>query len=112
MPTPMLKLLALAALAFTLSACGTEDGSRDEEAAAAPGAFSTIEREARGQTVRWWMYGGDDRINAYVDEHVVPAAAQAGVDARARAGHRHRRRRCSGSSPSGAPARTAAAAST
>jgi putative spermidine/putrescine transport system substrate-binding protein len=29
--------------------------------------------------VRWWMYGGDARINAYLREHVVPAAAELGV---------------------------------
>lgn len=34
---------------------------------------------ADGQTVQWWLFGGDDRINAYVDEHVVPAAADLGV---------------------------------
>ena len=77
MPTP--RLLALAALAFTLSACGTGGRSRDAETAATPGSFAAVEREARGQTVRWWMYGGDDRINAYVDDHVIPAAAEAGV---------------------------------
>ena len=35
--------------------------------------------EADGQTVRLWMYGGDDKGNAYVDDVLVPAAAEQGV---------------------------------
>lgn len=35
--------------------------------------------QAHGQTVRWWMYGGDTRVNRYVDEVVRPAAARLGV---------------------------------
>ncbi|MBA3736229.1 MAG: ABC transporter substrate-binding protein [Actinobacteria bacterium] len=47
---------------------------------AAPAAgWSSILAGARGQTVRWWMYGGDDRVNAYVDTVVKPAAARLGV---------------------------------
>lgn len=34
---------------------------------------------AQGQTVRLWMYGGDEQGNAYVDEHLIPAAAEEGV---------------------------------
>jgi putative spermidine/putrescine transport system substrate-binding protein len=29
--------------------------------------------------VRWWMYGGDDRVNSYVDDVVAPAALKLGV---------------------------------
>jgi hypothetical protein len=29
--------------------------------------------------VRWWLYGGDQRVNAYVDRYVAPAAAKLGV---------------------------------
>lgn len=35
--------------------------------------------EADGQTVRLWMYGGDDQGNAYVDDVLAPAAAELGV---------------------------------
>ncbi|RZU33624.1 ABC transporter substrate-binding protein [Blastococcus saxobsidens] len=35
--------------------------------------------EAEGQTVRLWMYGGDDKGNAYVDDVLAPAAAELGV---------------------------------
>jgi len=78
-------LAALAAAALTLGACGangdhatTPTGSGAADAS----GFAAIARQARGQTVRWWMYGGDDRINAYVDTVVAPAAAKAGVTVR------------------------------
>ncbi len=29
--------------------------------------------------MRWWMYGGDDRVNRYVDDVVAPAALKLGV---------------------------------
>ena len=38
--------------------------------------------QARGQTVNWWMYGGDERINAYVRRYVQPAARKLGVTVR------------------------------
>jgi len=31
--------------------------------------------------VRWWLYGGDDKVNAYVDV-VAPAARKLGVQIR------------------------------
>jgi len=51
-------------------------------ASTAGGGFGAVERAADGQTVRWWMYGGDVAINRYVDRHVVPAAAARGVTLR------------------------------
>jgi putative spermidine/putrescine transport system substrate-binding protein len=59
--------------------CG--DGDPGTGAASAPVAegFAAVEEAARGQTVRWWMYGGDARVNAYVDDVVIPAADEAGV---------------------------------
>jgi len=32
--------------------------------------------------VRWWLYGGDDKINAYVEDVVAPAARELGVQIR------------------------------
>lgn len=29
--------------------------------------------------MQWWLFGGDDRVNDYIDEHVTPAAAELGV---------------------------------
>jgi putative spermidine/putrescine transport system substrate-binding protein len=66
-------------IALAVAACGS--GPEDEKAATGEerSSFAEIRRDARGETVRWWMYGGDDRINEYVDEHVTPAAKRAGV---------------------------------
>lgn len=44
--------------------------------------WAAVEAAADGQTVTWWLFGGDDRINSYVDDHVVPAAAELGVTLR------------------------------
>lgn len=48
-------------------------------AASRGAAWDAVLARAKGQTVRWWMYGGDQRVNAYVDTHVRPAAARLGV---------------------------------
>ena len=77
-------LAAAAALcaALTVGACGSGSEATGDAAptAAKPApSFAAVQEAARGQTVRWWMFGGDDRINAYVDEVVTPAAAKAGI---------------------------------
>lgn len=74
----MLIILASLTLfvAAGLSACG---GGGVPAATAGDVGFGTLEKAARGQTVRWWMYGGDARVNAYVDDVVTPAAAKLGI---------------------------------
>jgi putative spermidine/putrescine transport system substrate-binding protein len=70
----------LTAAALGLAACGG-----DEEAAAPAdraGGFDAIAQAAKGQTVRWWMYGGDDKINDYVDQDVKPRLEALGVQLR------------------------------
>lgn len=44
--------------------------------------WAEVQEEAEGQTVDLWMYGGDDRGNAYVDDVLAPAAAELGVTLR------------------------------
>jgi len=69
-------LLVLACL--LLCACGADEAPGG--AAPTPAdSFAAVQREARGQTVRWWMYGGDAKVNAYVDDTVAPAARTLGV---------------------------------
>lgn len=75
--TRLRPLLAAFAALLVLSACG--GGSSSGPAPGATGDFAAVERQARGQTVRWWMYGGDPRINRFVDRYVVPAARAKGV---------------------------------
>ncbi len=77
------RLVATAATLLSigvLAACGASDPLKSSTTpAAAPDGFDATLRAARGQTVRWWLYGGDDRINAYVDDVVAPAARKLGV---------------------------------
>jgi len=73
-PDRLLRLLGVLLLA--LAACG---GGGDDEATVALEDFDAVEAAAEGQVVQWWLFGGDARINAYIDEHVVPAAAERGV---------------------------------
>src|SRR4028118_1667779 len=63
----LVTLLALAGLA--LASCGGagSTGSSGEER-----PFSELEKEARGTEVNLAMYGGDEAINAYVDDYVIP----------------------------------------
>ncbi len=73
-------LLLLVALVSTtaLAACGSDTtGSATTPAASAD--FASVREQARGQTVRWWLYGGDDKVNSYIDDTVAPAAKQLGV---------------------------------
>ncbi|MBK8295412.1 MAG: ABC transporter substrate-binding protein [Solirubrobacterales bacterium] len=65
---------------MTVVACGSggsDDSSGDFSESTA--SFGDIASEAQGQTVRWWMYGGDPRFNAFVDDVVTPAASKEGV---------------------------------
>jgi putative spermidine/putrescine transport system substrate-binding protein len=71
------RVAAVVVLAVVLAACAGTPTRRG----ALPGAagWNAVLAAARGQTVRWWLYGGDQRINAYVDRYVAPAAARLGV---------------------------------
>lgn len=44
--------------------------------------WSEILADAEGESVDLWMWGGDDRGNAYVDDVLTPAAADLGVTLR------------------------------
>ncbi len=73
----VLSLMAAIAASVLLAACGGP--SSKVTGAAGADDWSEVRTQARGQTVRWWMYGGDDRVNAYVDHQVRPALARLGV---------------------------------
>ena len=70
-PSLVLLLVALSAL---LVACGGGGGSAQEgnEGAGEERAFPELEEAARGTTVNFFMYGGDDATNAYVDGWISP----------------------------------------
>jgi putative spermidine/putrescine transport system substrate-binding protein len=73
-------VVAAGVLALLLAACGTPNPRVGDRAI--PSGWEGILAGARGQTVRWWMFGGDQRINAYVDRQVAPAAGNLGVTLR------------------------------
>lgn len=78
-PRALAALLVAALLAPALVACGDDGSGSGPAPAATAEGFAAVREAAQGQTVRWWMYGGDARVNAYVDDVVIPAAEAAGV---------------------------------
>jgi putative spermidine/putrescine transport system substrate-binding protein len=77
LPAIRRRAAALMTAGFLLvSACtaADSDSSPDELA-----SWSSIEADARGQEVSLWMWGGDSRGNAYVDDVLAPAAQRLGV---------------------------------
>ncbi|MGH8936347.1 MAG: ABC transporter substrate-binding protein [Acidimicrobiia bacterium] len=67
----------LGALALVWAACGPARAQPEVPDAA---DWASVQRGAAGQTVRWWMFGGDERVNRYVDQLVAPAAAELGIN--------------------------------
>jgi putative spermidine/putrescine transport system substrate-binding protein len=83
------------ALALLATACATTSARpHSGSAAATPAAaqrtgldgegtgsldWDAVRDAADGQTVRWWLYGGDERVNRYIDDYVIPAASELGV---------------------------------
>ncbi len=76
----LLTILAVTA-GLALAACGSDSAPTSGAPASAgtDGSWQATLQQARGQTVRGWIYGGDDKINAYVDDDVAPALARFGV---------------------------------
>lgn len=64
--------------AITLTSCGGSTASPAEDFS----SFEDVLNAAEGQTVDFWMYGGDEQGNAYVDEFLAPAAEELGVTLR------------------------------
>lgn len=65
-----------AVIAVSLTACAPTAPADDD---ALPGTWQEVIDEAQGQTVNLWMYGGDEQGNAYIDDVLAPAVADAGV---------------------------------
>jgi putative spermidine/putrescine transport system substrate-binding protein len=77
-PGRFVAVFAVAFLALATMAMSQVGGS---DAAPDPSddGWSSIASTARGQTVRLWMWGGEDALNRHIDDDVVPVAAAAGV---------------------------------
>lgn len=65
-----------AVIAVALTACAPTAPAGGD---ALPGTWQEVVNEAQGQTVNLWMYGGDEQGNAYIDDVLAPAVADAGV---------------------------------
>ena len=59
-------------------ACGRSSASRHADAPV-PGDWPSVLVQAKGQTVNWYMYGGDDTLNAFVTGYVADRLAASGV---------------------------------
>ena len=60
----------------TLAACSTGTAASTDQSYA---SWEEVVAAAEGQTVKLWMYGGDEQGNDYVNTVLVPAAAKQGV---------------------------------
>ena len=77
-PGKFIALFTVAVLAVATIALA-QSGSSDATREASADSWSTVASKAQGQTVKLWMWGGEDALNHYIDDEVVPAAAAAGV---------------------------------
>ncbi len=72
-------MAVLAAIVLTLTACGTTGGGGDVGARVDAGNWPSVLAEASGETVNWYMYGGDDTLNAFVTGYVADRLGALGV---------------------------------
>ncbi len=79
-PRHLAPAAAALAAALLAGACAAPAAESPTESVDRP--WDEVLAEAEGQTVDLWMYGGDDRGNAYVDDVLAPAAADLGVTLR------------------------------
>jgi putative spermidine/putrescine transport system substrate-binding protein len=70
-----IAVIVLAIAAIVLARSGSPTTARDVSG----GEWSAVAERAKGQTVKLWMWGGEDALNRYVDDEVVSAAAAIGV---------------------------------
>jgi putative spermidine/putrescine transport system substrate-binding protein len=90
-PSPGTALATAAVLvALTLTACGGTSGASGGVPAvevgtlrgASPSAtdsWADVQAGAQGQTVNWYMYGGDELLNTFVNGYVAAALRKQGV---------------------------------
>ena len=76
-PTRLRWAATLGAAAIALSACG--GGSETPAPEIDASDWDAVLAEADGQTVSWYMFGGDDTLNSFVDDEVAPRLAELGV---------------------------------
>lgn len=70
---------AAAIAGLALAACAPPQAEPDD---APQQSWDEIASAAEGQDVALWMWGGDPAGNSYVDDELIPAASEAGVNMR------------------------------
>ncbi len=81
--TPTAGVAVVTGAALALAACAPPGSSGvTGSALLEPADWSEVVDTAQGQEVSLWMYGGDTRGNAYVDDVLAPAALELGVTLR------------------------------
>lgn len=73
------SLLALGACSTTAEAPEADSTEEAAPVESAASSWDDVLAEADGQTVDWFMWGGDDRLNAYINGYVAEEAAKYGV---------------------------------
>ncbi len=63
-------------LVVALAACSADAGASSDQSFE---IWDEVVAAAEGQTVKLWMWGGDEQGNSYVNDVLVPAAAEQGV---------------------------------
>ncbi|XQY92943.1 ABC transporter substrate-binding protein [Metabacillus sp. HB246100] len=66
------NVVSMLILLFVLTACANESDRDKETISLQKMEWTDIENEAKGTTVRMYMWGGDEGINRYMDEWVAP----------------------------------------
>lgn len=69
----------LAAAALTATACSTGYATDARSAKLKAGDWSQVLKQARGQTVDWYMYGGDSTLNTFVNGYLADRLEKFGV---------------------------------
>jgi len=72
-------LTVVAAGLALLTACGGTASSTNPQDNPSADDWTAVQRAARGQTVNWYMYGGDDTLNAFVSGELADRMRRYGV---------------------------------
>jgi putative spermidine/putrescine transport system substrate-binding protein len=67
-----LALAILLLISMILASCSESKGTGSSGTDLMNANWSTVEKQAKGQTVNLYMWGGSDSINKYIDEWVAP----------------------------------------
>ena len=76
--SPIRHLIVTALAALTLAGCGASGGGSSPPRGT-PGSWESVLAGAKGQTVHWYMYGGDATLNTFVTDYLTPRLKTLGV---------------------------------